>query len=77
MIGCAVIVGMVVNGYPTTCAAPQFHIGAYLMYAAVGARILSHPMVTKVFLKLFSTLLRIFFGPQNNRPQTLPRIDTI
>jgi hypothetical protein len=62
MICCAVIVAMVVYGYPGTGTAPQFHIGACLMYSAFGARIMSHPMVTKTFIRLCSTCLR----PTNN-----------
>lgn len=84
MICCAVIVGMVVYGYPTTWAAPQFHIGAYLMYAAFGARVLSHPIVMKVFLKLCSAPLKMCLktycnGSMDNPQPVLPlaRIDNI
>jgi hypothetical protein len=62
MVSCGVIMALVVYGYPKTWAEPQFFSGAYLMYAAFGARVMSHPMVTKVFLKLLSTPLKICCG---------------
>jgi hypothetical protein len=68
MIGSGVIVGLVVYGYPKAWAAPHFHTGAYLMYAAFGARIMSHPLVTKVFLKLCAAPLRMLARSQTSGP---------
>jgi hypothetical protein len=64
MIGCAVMVGLVVYGYPKAWAAPHFHTGAYLMYAAFGARVMSHPLVMKVFIKLCTAPLRFLAKSQ-------------
>jgi hypothetical protein len=64
LAGCGTMVYFIAAGYPkASWAAPQMHVGAVLLYTAIGTRVLSHVVFVKTAAKVSKVLLKILCRP--------------